>query len=400
MAYLSESFILIGAILLSGLAIDYLGKMTRLPRVTLLLLFGFLIGPSGLDLILSNGEEWLPVVTNVALLMIGFLLGGQLSRSNLQKHGLQVFYISLAAALMTALAVLFGLLLLGVRPEVALLLAGIATATAPAATVDIVHEMKAKGLFTRTLVSIVAIDDAWGLMIFSITLTLAGLYAGDAMSTAELLAGAWDIAGAFLVGIGLGIPVALLAGRIRSGEATLVEALGAILLCGGISLAFDVSLLLAVMVMGATIANLAKHHIRPFHEIDLIEWPFMILFFVFAGASLHVDALLQIGFVGVAYIVLRSIGKIAGAWLGAVISNAPDSLRKWTGIAMMPQAGVALGMALIADHRFPEIGNVILTVVIGAVIIFELFGPIMTRFALLRSGEAEDLSRRDAMDRK
>jgi len=392
MTYLSESFILIGAILLSGLAIDYLARIARLPRVTLLILFGLVIGPSGLDLIFSNVEVWLPVVTNVALLMIGFLLGGQLSRGNLQKHGLQVFCISLVAALMTALAVLFGLLLIGVGPEVALLLAGTATATAPAATVDVVNQMKAKGIFTRTLIGIVAIDDAWGLMIFSIMLTLASIYAGDVMSAAQLLAGVWDIAGAFVVGIGLGVPVAFLSSRIRSGEATLVEALGAILLCGGISLAVDVSLLLAVMVMGSTIANLATHHIRPFHEIELIEWPFMILFFVMAGASLQVDTLLQIGFVGVAYIVLRSIGKIAGAWLGAFISNAPDSLRKWTGIAMMPQAGVALGMALIADYRFPEIGDVVLTVVIGAVVIFEIFGPFLTRLALLKTGEVKERS--------
>jgi len=394
MASLSESLILIGAILLSGLAIDYLARMTRLPRVTLLLLFGFFIGPSGLDLLFADSEQWLPIVTDLALLMIGFLLGGQLSRGNLRKHGLQVFCISLAAALVTALAVLFGLLLIGVRPEVALLLAGIATATDAATTVDVVNEMKAKGLFTRTLVGIVAIDDAWGLMIFSIMLTLAGLYAGDAMGTAELLARAWDIGGAFVVGIGLGIPVAYLAGRTQSGEATLVEALGAIALCGGISLAVDVSLLLAVMVMGSTVANLAMHHIRPFHEIELIEWPFMILFFVLAGASLHIDTLFQIGFVGVAYIVLRGVGKITGSWLGATISNAPDTLRKWSGIALMPQAGIALGMALIANYRFPESGSAVLAVVVGAVIIFELLGPIMTRFALLRASEAEDLSRK------
>jgi Kef-type K+ transport system membrane component KefB len=281
-----------------------------------------------------------------------------------------------------------------------LLLAGIATSTAPAATVDVVNQMKAKGIFTRALVGIVAIDDAWGLMIFSIMLTLAGLYAGDSTGTAELLARVWDIAGAFVVGIGLGIPVAFLAGRTKSGEATLVEAIGAIALCGGVSLAVDVSLLLAVMVMGSTIANLAMHHMRPFHEIELIEWPFMILFFVLAGASFQVDALFQIGFVGVAYIVLRIVGKITGAWLGAVISNAPNTLRKWSGIAIMPQAGIALGMALIANYRFPEIGNVILAVVVGAVIIFELSGPIMTRFALLQAGEAEVLSRRDATDRK
>ena len=324
--------------------------------------------------------------------MIGFLLGGLLSKRNLQKLGRQVFSISLVAALIPGVMVFLGLLLLGTNLEVAFLLAGIATSTAPAATIDVVHEMKARGRFTQTLLGVVALDDAWGLIIFSLMLIAAGVYAGDTAIIPLLLAGAWEIAGAVLVGVGLGIPAAFLTGRIRSGEPTLVEAIGVIFLCGGVSIALDVSLLLAVMAMGATIVNLAKHHKRPFHAIEHIEWPFMILFFVLAGASFHIDALLQMGIVGIAYVLLRCMGKLSGAWLGAVISNAPDAIRNWIGIALMPQAGVALGMALIASQRFPDTGAFVLSVVIGAVVIFELFGPILTRIALLRSGEATDLS--------
>jgi Kef-type K+ transport system membrane component KefB len=392
MANLTDFFVLIGAILLLSLATDYLGRKTRLPRVTLLLLFGFLIGPSGLNFLTDIHQAWFPLATDIALLMIGFLLGGQLSKHNLQKLGRQVFSISLVAALMPGVMVLLGLLLLGINPEVSFLLAGIATATAPAATIDVVHEMKARGRFTQTLLGVVALDDAWGLIIFSLMLIAAGFYAGDTAIIPLLLAGAWEIAGAVLVGVGLGIPAAFLTGRIRSGEPTLVEAIGVIFLCGGVSIALGVSLLLAVMAMGATIVNLAKHHKRPFHAIEHIEWPFMILFFVLAGASFHIDALLQMGIVGIAYVLFRCIGKLSGAWLGAVISNAPDAIRNWIGIALMPQAGVALGMALIASQRFPDTGAFVLNVVIGAVVVFELFGPILTRMALLRSGEATDLS--------
>ncbi len=392
MANLTDFFVLIGAILLLSLATDYLGQKTRLPRVTLLLLFGFLIGPSGLHFLTDFHQAWFPLATDIALLMIGFVLGSQLSRRNLQKLGRMIFSISLVESSLTAIIVLLGLLLLGTKPEIAFILAGIATATAPAATSAVVNEMKARGAFTQTLLGIVAIVDAWGLIIFSLMLIAAGIFAGDTAATPQLLVGAWEIVGAVLVGVGLGIPAAFLTGRIRSGEPTLVEAIGLVFLCGGVSIALGVSLFLTVMVLGATVANLAKHHKRPFHAIEHIEWPFMILFFVLAGASLHLDALFQMGIVGLAYIVFRCMGKLSGAWLGAVISNAPDTIRNWIGIALMPQAGVALGMALIASQRFPESGAFVMSVVISAVVVFELFGPILTRMALLRSGEATDLS--------
>jgi len=387
MTGLTEVFILIGATLLAGLAIDYLGKQTRLPRVTLLLLFGFLVGPSGLDLFTTTHEQWFPLFTDIALLMVGFLLGGQLTRHNLRSYGKRVLTISLVESSLTATIVLAGLLLIGAAPEAALLLAGIATATAPAATLDVILEMKAKGALTRTVLGVVAIDDAWGLIVFSLMLTTAGLLAGNGDIFQPLLIGAWEIGGAILVGILLGIPAAYLTGRIHSGEPTLVEAIGIILLSGGISLALNISLLLTVMAMGSTIANLAKHHTRPFHEIEHIEWPFMILFFVLAGASLHLETLFGIGALGIAYVLLRATGKFCGAWLGTTISRAPEQIRRWTGLALMPQAGVALGMALIASHRFPKSGAVVLSVVVGAVIIFELFGPILTRQALIRAGE-------------
>ena len=178
--------------------------------------------------------------------------------------------------------------------------------------------------------------------------------------------------------------MAFITGRIRPGRPTLVEAVGLVFLCGGLAIWLDVSFLLAAMMMGVVVANRASHHERPFHAIENIEWPFMILFFVLSGASLELRDLLLAGVVGTGYIVLRILGRLVGAWLGGLLSNASPNLRRWMGLALLPQAGVALGMALVARQRYPDLGETILPVIIGSTILFELIGPIFTRSALDR----------------
>jgi Kef-type K+ transport system membrane component KefB len=203
-----------------------------------------------------------------------------------------------------------------------------------------------------------------------------------------LLTGIRDLGGAMLLGIVLGIPSAFLSGRLKPGEPTLIEATGIVLLCGGLAIWLNVSFLLASMVLGAVIVNVAKHHDRPFSAIENIDRPFMILFFVFAGATLHVKAFLLIGVLGIAYIILRIIGRLIGAWIGGLLIKDMPSLRKWMGIALMPQAGVALGMALVATSTHPELTDLIMPVVIGSTVFFELLGPVCTRIALVRVEES------------
>lgn len=390
---LAKTLITLGGLFLIGLVTDLLGRRTPLPRVTLLLVIGFLIGPSVLDVLPNLSEEWFPLLADMALVMIGFLLGGKLTTALLRKQGHRVLWISIAVTVLTAVAVLTGLLLVGFRLEVALMLAGIATATDPAATVDVAREVKAKGQFTRTLQGIVAVDDAWGLIVFSLMLAAALALTGRGGGNAILMSAAWEIGGAVVVGVILGIPMAYLTGRIAAGEPTLIEALGVVLLCGGVALWLEVSYLLAAMVLGAVVANLAHHHKRPFHAIEGIEWPFMILFFVLAGASLRVESLAGVGVLGLAYVILRTMGRFLGAWAGAALSGAGPLYRRWMGMALLPQAGVALGMALVATQRFPELSAIILPVVVGATVVFEAIGPVLTRWALVRVGEATALSR-------
>jgi Kef-type K+ transport system membrane component KefB len=267
-----------------------------------------------------------------------------------------------------------------------LLLAGIAPATAPAATVDVVRELHAEGPFSETLLGIVALDDVWGLMLFSVLLAAAEFWSGTS-GLSVLGAGLWHIAGAVALGAGIGLPMAYLTGRIEPGEPTLAEALGAVLLCGGLAIFFDVSLLLAAMTMGVVVANLARHHERPFHAIEGIEWPLLILFFLFAGAELEIGSFRETGAMLGIYVIARVAGRLLGAKLAA---RSEPGLRvgfaSSMGLALMPQAGVALGMALLATQRLPQF-QPFLSLVTAATMLFELFGPVLTRRSLIRMGE-------------
>ena len=381
------ALIMLGGIFLASLVADLLGRRTKLPRVTLLLLLGVGVGPLGLGLLPEWSDSWFPFIADLALVMIAFLLGGELTRPLLREHGRALLIISLIVASTTIVIVGGGLFVVGWPLVVALPLAAISTATAPAAVTDVIREAKAEGPFTKTLLGVVAIDDAWGIAAMSIALALVlGVQRPEA-AFAATSEGIFDLGGALVLGLALGVPMALLTGRIRAGEPTQAEALGGVLLCGGLALYLDVSLLLAPMAMGIVVANLAHHHRRPFRAIEGIEWPLMVLFFVLSGASLRMTAFGEATSLTFAYVVLRVVGRVAGGWLGARFSGRT----RWSGslgLALFPQAGVAIGMALVVSERVPDVGSTILTATVAGTIFFELIGPILTRSALRRNGES------------
>jgi len=382
-----ETLITLGALLLFGLLTFWFGSITALPRVTLLIIMGVFVGPNGLDLFAETRDFWFEQISVLALIMIGFLLGSTLTRSTLKLHGKQIIGISLGAAFITLTVVFSGLLFISpllsnpLPIYVALLLAAIATATDAAATVAVIDESKDESYFGKTLLGVVALDDAWGLLIFSLCLSIAMSSTVD-NGLPMIASGLWEITGAMLLGIILGLPMAFLTGRIQAGEPTLIEALGLIMLCGGLALWLEVSYLLAAMAMGATVANLATHHTRPFHAIKNIQSPFLVLFFILAGASLDFVNLLDAGLIGALYIALRVIGKILGGWLSGQLLGMTGSDARWIGAAMLPQAGVAVGMALIVSHILPDYADTIMAITIAATAFFEIVGPLVTRAAI------------------
>lgn len=377
------ALIIIGGLFAIGLLADGVGRLTTLPRVTILILLGVLVGPSGFDVLPVQFSDWFEFLAAVALAMVAFLLGGSLSRRQLHRHGRQILIVSISVVATTVIIVGGGLMAFGIAPIFAMLLAGIATATAPAATLDVIKESGLKGDFAQTLKGIVAIDDAWGLIVFSVILSVAnGLVGNGGASVWQQ--GLWELFGAIVIGLGIGFPAAYLSGRLQSGEPMQIEALAIVFLSAGISIWLEVSYLLAGIVTGMVVVNFAKHHTRPFHEIENIEQPFMILFFVLAGASLHVDDWFGLVEIAAACIVLRILSRVVGGWIGGKWSGSSDTFNRWIGAALMPQAGVAIGMALVAGHHFPDIREQILTITIATTIVFEILGPLATRISLKR----------------
>lgn len=275
----SDILLTVGTILLLGLFISGLAERTALPRVTLLLLFGILIGPHGLNLIPEFFVLRFDMVADMTLLMVGFLLGGKLTRESFANAAVSILLISLMAALLALLLVTVLLVLAGVSLPLAILLGCIASATAPAAILDVVEQTNPNSHFSRLLLAIVAVDDIWALLLFGVGMAVAGQMEGSS-EVAFVHAAVVEIFGSVLLGLALGGPAAILTGRIKPGEPMLVEALGVVTVCGGLAMYFGFSYLIAAMVMGSMIANLAKHHDYPFHAIEGTEGLFMLVFFV------------------------------------------------------------------------------------------------------------------------
>ncbi|NMT65113.1 cation:proton antiporter [Marinobacter orientalis] len=379
--------LILGALLLTGWFAHVAGEKTGIPRVTVLLIIGVLAGPDILDLVPDNVSDWFDQVTHLALAMVGFLLGERFLGRELKRSGRKVLIISVGEVVAAAATVFLATQLIGLDPVMGLLLAAMAPASAPAATLDVIEEKGASGPLSRTVLGIVAIDDAWGVILFSLLLVAAQALSSDAAPLSWMASAAWEVVGGLALGIILGIPMAWMTGRLREGEPTLLEASGFVLLCGGLALWLNVSYLLACMALGATVANRAKHYQRPFSDIKGAKEPFMVMFFLLAGFKMDIDMLPALGMIGLVYILSRSIGLIGGGALAASVARADPVVRNNVGWCLLSQAGVALGLALLVEERFPEVGSKILPLVIGSTIIFELLGPVFVRWRLGKAGE-------------
>ncbi len=381
------ALITIGALLAVSLVANWVGERTALPRVSLLLSVGVLAGPLFLDLLPSEREQWFSVASRIALVMVGFLIGGEFTAEQLRRRGAAVAVIATSQGLVTAAFVAGGLLLAGVDTTVALLLGGVATATDPAATRSVIEDSNERGDASRTLLGVVALDDVVGIVVFSILLAAADVVAGGGGGVGrELLTGFGELGGGVVVGAVIGFVASRLTGRLPRGEPTLEEALAAVFLCAGITWWLDVSYLIAAVVMGAVVANLAEHHERSFRTVEGIEWPFLVVFFVLAGAQITRDTLSAAVVLG-GYVVFRVVGKTVGSAGGARLVGVRWRQGLWFGPALLPQAGVALGMALSGAERFAQQAETIVGVAVVSTVLFELVGPLAVRTAVPRLEE-------------
>jgi len=376
----------IGAIMLLALGAHTVGQRLNVPRVTLLLMVGALAGPEMLDVVPASASANFSLVTELTLAIVGFLLGERMSFRDL-RQGRQAIIISLSVTLITALVIFIATWAVTQNLTASLLLAAISTATDPAATLDVIKETESRGPLTRVVAQVVAIDDAWGAILFSILLVFAELIAGNGATIMETMVhGVTEVAGGLILGVLLGLPMAWMTGRIKPGEPMLLESAGFVFLAAGIAGALEVSYLLTCMALGVTVANAARHHVRPFRSIEGIAEPFLAMFFFLAGFGLDWAVLPTLGLLGSVYIIARIAGRILGGYAGGLLARSEREVRLRNGACLLPQAGVAMGLALVATDRMPEL-TFLLPLVIGSTVLFELLGPPLTLYNLRRSGE-------------
>lgn len=388
------NIILLGVILAASIFADTVAHRTRVPRISILMLVGIVIaaiqqyglGQRNGDLLGGLTE---PLI-QLALVMVAFVLGSELKIERLRRTGPVILIVSLFVIVGGGLLVGTGLLLLGYPLAIAVSLAAISVATDPAVVSETVRENRKKGLLPKVLLGIVAIDDAWGIVVFGLAMAVLGWAIGSEAELA-LLHAIWELCGAILLGMTIGLPAAWLTGRLRPGEPTQVEAIALILLLAGFSSSLGVSALLASLTAGSLVANLSHHHTRSFREIEHIEWPFLVFFFVLSGASIDLYNVDNAILLTIAYIALRLAGRVIGGCLATrAIHGRQKKLPSNIGLALTPQAGVAIGMALLAAERFPELSSTILPVVVTSTIFFELVGPVLVRRVLRTWSSSEE----------
>ena len=408
-----EFLLAIGVAMFAGLLLSRLTSRLNLPDVTSYLIAGVLVGPlvlgqlgvPGLGFTSPEFVEEMGLICDAALGFIAFSIGSEFRVSSLRKIGRQATIIAVFQALSATLLVDLGLIglhfILG--PEklpvsTCLILGAIATATAPAATLMVVNQYKAKGPLTDILMPIVALDDAVGLVVFAVSKGVAKAFVGGELSVISVLVDPMiEIFGSLLLGAALGWIFSVVEKYFNSNSKRLSLAVAFVALCAGLSkLHFTVgpveigfSSLLVCMMCGTIFCNLCDFSEEIMHKTERWTGPVYVLFFVISGAELDLRVFTELAVVGigVVYILTRSAGKILGASVSARLMKCEPSICKYLGITLLPQAGVALGMSVTVAAEFGTEGAMMRNIVLFSVLIYELVGPMLTKMALTAAGD-------------
>jgi Kef-type K+ transport system membrane component KefB len=387
----------------AGLFIGKAVQLARLPSIIGYMLLGTALGLSGVHLFSEVSLTQLTFLTDIALGFVAFVIGAELNIQSLKRQSKGVVAIIFAESF-GAFAVVLGAVYLLTRDlPLSLMFAAVAPASAPAGTVAVIRESRARGSLTKVLFAVVGFDDALAIFIYAFAAAVARFLlsaeggGGDAAWYTMLLGPAKEIGVSLLIGSVVGFLFNLLVARLKSRGETLILVFGAVAAGVGLSVVFSSSLILTNMIIGLILANArSEERVRKIMEPVGNVMPLLFLmFFVLAGAQVDIRALPALGLVGMVYILSRSAGLIGGSRLGALVGRADAKIRKYVGLGILSQAGVAIGLSMIAKQQFSEIGTehalfvgtTLITTVMATSVIFEIVGPILTRIALKKAGE-------------
>lgn len=386
-----NSLYYVSIVIFSGMLCAKLLSKIKLPNVTGYLIAGVIIGPYVLNVVPLDAVKSLGILSDAALGFIAYGIGSEFSIKSIKKTGKTVILLTIFEALGAVLLVDLAMIFIFKQPlPFSLTIGAIAAATAPAATILVIRQYKAKGDFTTTLLQVVAMDDAVGIIAFGISLAVAqSLIGGVATSLAmSIMKPIIEILLSIIIGIILGIIFSYIGKKVRGENELLSLTLAFIFFAIGISLKFNASTLLTCMMLGATITNLSSNSSRFLSIADRFTPPLFIAFFTIAGLELNISVIKSVGVIGLGYMVFRVAGKMLGVYVAASITKAEENVRKYLGLALIPQAGVAIGLSLLAEKSLPpEYGQPIRTIVLAGTVIYELIGPLASKYALIKAGD-------------
>jgi NhaP-type Na+/H+ or K+/H+ antiporter len=395
-----ESDILITIGLLIALA--FLGSKIfqrfGIPQVVGFIVIGVLLGESFLNLVPLELIENLDFVSELALGLIGFDIGGHLLFRELGKYGRSIVLILLLQSVGTMIVVGAAIYVITQNVALALLMGAIASATDPASTVDVLAEYDTKGPLTTNILAVVGLDDGMALLLFSFAAVFAeSLVAGSGAPTPlEILElPVVEIGGSILLGLAAGLLLEVILRKMKSHHDAMAISIAFVFICVGLSEALGLSLILTSMVLGMIVVNRDPEHGRHIRfTIEQAGPVIYVLFFALVGARLQISLLPSMGVIGAIYLLVRFASKYGGAWLGAYLGKSDRTVRDYLGFALISQAGVAIGLALTSAERFAEfgprgeeLGLQILNMVTATTFVTQLIGPVLVKFAVNRAGE-------------
>lgn len=368
----------------------------KLPNVSGYIVGGLLLGPSVFNIIKSGEAANFNIVNEVALAAIAFSVGSEFLFKDIVKVGKDMLIITVAEVAGALLFVFVTTYFIFRQPfEFSLVIASMSAATAPAGILMVIRELRAQGPLVRTILPVVALDDALGIMAFGISLSIAKLMSGtgDYSIFKIIWTPLFEIIGSLILGAIIGFLLSYIAPRTRNRDELLSVVLAAIFLGMGMANQIGLSPLLTCMMIGAVLINLMQNANRVFNLITDFTPPIYLLFFTIAGASLELGVLTKVGLLGIGYIIARATGKIVGATWGAKRVNSDQKVVKYLGMSILTQGGISIGLSMIVARELPQFSESIITVILFSVLIFEIAGPILAKIAIQKAGEEDGILR-------
>ncbi len=400
-----NTLLFLGVTIAAGYVLGELVSRLGLPRVSGYIVAGLLLNPNITGIVSSSFVASTDPVISLSLAILTFAVGGTLALAPLRELGKKIILIALGEAELSALLVVLGSLAifpfllrdLGGFAEaavpLALLLGALASPTDPSATLAVIHQYKARGVVSFSIMASAALDDALGILNFSIATVVASiLITHQSGEFAALFDPLIEIGGAVLLGVLTGVLFHRIPRLFRSeGDGLLIVLLfGLLAVCYGVATMFSLDQLLATMTMGIVVVNTGRDRNRVFHLLEeYIEPLVFVVFFTISGMLLDVQVLFRYFPVVLLFVIFRTAGKLGGAYVGATVGRAAEVVRRYAGFGLIPQGGIVIGLALLLqqDPAYHTISNILLSVIIGATVIHELIGPLAAKIAIVRSGE-------------